>query len=151
MNRFRWTTKSFCQLTADELYKILRLRSQVFVVEQRCVFQDIDNYDQSAHHVMVWNNHRLIATSRLFDYGRMYTDQSIGRVVCDEQYREFGTGKELMGYSMIECNRLYGKGIIHISAQYRLLGFYQKFGFQSIGRPYDEDGIDHIAMMYFPR
>lgn len=151
MRGIRWTTKHFDHLNTDELYKILRLRSQVFVVEQRCVFLDNDNYDRLSYHTMGWINHRLIATSRLFDYEQMYTDKSIGRVVCDPEYRHEGTGKELMSYSMRESDRLFGKGIIQIGAQYRLLGFYEKFGFQSFGVPYDEDGIDHIAMIYFPK
>jgi len=131
-----------------ELYKILQLRNQVFVVEQKCPFPDLDNYDQNAYHNMGWLNNTLIAYSRIFDYKQMYSEQSIGRVICDKPYRNSGVGTELMTYSMSECKFLFGNGNIKISAQYQLLGFYKRLGFTSIGHIYYEDGMPHINMMY---
>jgi ElaA protein len=141
-----WTFKEFNNLTPSELYAILRLRSEVFVVEQDCVFQDMDNKDQQCHHLMGWQDEKLIACSRLVPPGIAYEDPSIGRVVTSPSSRNSGAGKELMLRSIEQLTKLYGKTPITIGAQLYLKKFYESFGFKQSGNIYDEDGIDHIKM-----
>ncbi len=144
----QWVTKSFANLTNVELYEMLRLRSEVFVVEQNCVYLDIDNNDQKAHHTLGWIGNELVASTRLFDKNIMYDHyQSIGRVISAQKYRGIGAGKELMNYSIKECERLFGKGPIKIGAQFYLKKFYSDLGFEQTGEIYLEDGIEHIPMI----
>jgi ElaA protein len=148
MNTINWATKKFEDLSVQELYEILRLRSEVFVVEQNCVFLDMDNNDQKAYHTMGWLENELVATTRLFYAGQMYDGyQSIGRVVGSPRYRGLGIGKALMQYSIAECERLFGKGPIKIGAQLYLKKFYNEQGFEQAGEMYYEDEIEHIPMI----
>jgi ElaA protein len=147
-NTIQWFTKPFHELNAAALYAVLKLRSEVFVVEQNCVFLDLDNNDQKSLHTLGYIENELVATTRLFDKDIMYDGyQSIGRVVTAQKYRRTGAGKELMIYSIKECERLFGKGPIKIGAQMYLKKFYNDFGFEQSGEVYDEDGIDHIPMI----
>jgi ElaA protein len=147
-NTIQWSTKSFADLTNNELYAILRLRSEVFVVEQNCVFLDMDNNDQKAYHTMGWLGSELVATTRLFNLDQSYQGyQSIGRVVGSPKHRGVGIGKELMNFSIQECERLFGKGPIKIGAQLYLKKFYNELGFEQSGEMYFEDLIEHIPMI----
>jgi ElaA protein len=141
-----WTLKRFEDLTPHELYAMLRLRTEVFVVEQNCVFQDMDNKDQYCHHLMGWLDDRLVACSRLVPPGISYEQPSIGRVVSSPSERGKSIGKELMQESIKEIIHLYGQTPIRIGAQLYLKRFYESFGFVQSGDVYDEDGIDHIEM-----
>ena len=141
-----WTTKHFTELSPTELYAILRLRTEVFVVEQNCVFQDMDNKDQECFHLMGWQDENLVAYSRLVPPGISYNDPSIGRVVSSPAARKNGIGKELMTNSIKQLTQRYGKTPITIGAQLYLKKFYESFGFIQGGNVYDEDGIDHIKM-----
>lgn len=141
-----WTVKRFGDLTPHELYAMLRLRTEVFVVEQNCVFQDMDNKDQYCHHLMGWLDDRLVACSRLVPPGISYEQPSIGRVVSSPAERGKSIGKELMQESIKEITHLYGQTPIRIGAQLYLKRFYESFGFLQSGDVYDEDGIDHIEM-----
>ena len=144
----RWVTKTFTELTVDELYAILRLRSEVFVLEQHCIFLDMDNNDQKAYHTIGFIGDEVVATTRLFDKNIMYDGyQSIGRVVGSPRHRGLGIGKALMQYSIQECERLFGKGPIKIGAQLYLKKFYSEQGFEQSGDVYLEDEIDHIPMI----
>jgi ElaA protein len=144
----RWVTKTFTELTVDELYAILRLRSEVFVVEQNCIFLDLDNNDQKAYHTIGFLGEEVVATTRLFDKNIMYDGyQSIGRVVTAPKHRGLSIGKALMQYSISECERLFGKGPIKIGAQLYLKKFYNEQGFEQSGEVYIEDEIDHIPMI----
>ena len=142
-----WITKRFEELTVHELYSILRLRSEVFVVEQNCVFQDMDNKDQSSYHLMGWEKDVLIAYTRLVPPGVSYEMASIGRVITSQSARGSGIGKLLMEKSIDEAERLFGKAPIKIGAQLYLREFYQSLGFIQSSDVYDEDGIDHIEMI----
>jgi ElaA protein len=142
-----WIVKKFDELSLHELYAILRLRSEVFVVEQNCVFQDMDNKDQSGYHLMGWENNTLIAYTRLVPAGVSYEFPSIGRVVTSQSARGSGIGKLLMEKSIEELEKLFGKATIKIGAQLYLREFYNTFGFKQSGDIYDEDGIDHIEMI----
>jgi len=146
----KWISKPFAELSAHELYSIIRLRNEVFVVEQNCVFQDADNMDQQAHHLMGWLDDKLVAYTRLFDAGITYAEASIGRVVVSPAARGTGAGKDLMQASIDELFKLYGAQTIKIGAQLYLKKFYESFGFFQIGEMYLEDGIEHIHMKLDP-
>ncbi|HEY6504461.1 MAG TPA: GNAT family N-acetyltransferase [Chitinophagaceae bacterium] len=142
-----WTVKKFDELTPHELYAILRLRSEVFVVEQKCVFLDMDNKDQSSYHLMGWQNDQLTAYTRLVPPGISYKESSIGRVVTSPAARGNSLGKRLMKESIKQAEALFGKKPIRIGAQLYLKDFYHSFGFEQSSDIYDEDGIDHIEMI----
>ena len=142
-----WQLKKFDSLTPRELYAILRLRTEVFVVEQTCIFQDMDNKDQSSYHLMGWEKDDLVAYTRLVPPGISYNEPSIGRVVTSPAARGSGIGKLLMEKSIEEINRLYGKTPIKLGAQLYLKKFYESLGFRQSSDVYDEDGIDHIEMI----
>ena len=141
-----WQLKTFDTLTPTELYTILRLRSEVFVVEQNCVFLDMDDRDQASSHLMAWEENKLVAYTRLLPAGVAYNIPSIGRVVTSPAARGLGLGKLLMTKSIEACEQLYGKTPIRIGAQLYLKGFYESLGFSQSSGVYDEDGIDHIEM-----
>jgi len=150
-NTYQWTCKTFQELSVDELYSLLRLRSDVFVVEQNCVFLDQDNKDQYCYHIMGWDGKNLVASTRLVPKGVSYPDyHSIGRVVNSRDYRGLGLGKELMEYSIEKCIEHFGNGPIKIGAQLYLKKFYESLGFVQSSDIYDEDGIDHIEMIRQP-
>ncbi len=138
--------KRFTDLNIDELYQILRLRSEVFVVEQDCVYQDIDNKDQRALHVIGYKNNEIIAYTRLFDAGEYFDNPSIGRVVVSKDERQFGYGHDLIKTSIEAIKTHYKTEKIKISAQTYLKKFYETHGFFQVGEEYLEDGIPHIAM-----
>ncbi|RYY60831.1 MAG: GNAT family N-acetyltransferase [Chitinophagaceae bacterium] len=143
-----WTTKRFDELTPFELYEILMLRSEVFVVEQDCVFLDMDGQkDFLSHHFMGRANGALVAYTRLVPPGIAYEEPSIGRVVTSPKARGTGIGRQLMLLSIEQVFLLFGKQPIHIGAQLYLKKFYESFGFVQAGDIYDEDGIDHIGMI----
>ena len=142
-----WKVKSFDSLTPHELYAILQLRSEVFGVEQNCVYQDMDNKDQHCFHLMGWQNERLLAYTRLVPPGISYPQPSIGRVVTSPSARRTGLGKTLMEKSIAEIINLYGNSSIKIGAQLYLKKFYESFDFEQTGDSYDEDGIAHIHMI----
>lgn len=143
----RFDCKRFEALTPFELYEIIRLRNEVFVVEQQCVFQDADGKDQQSFHLMGWIGDELAAYTRLLPPGLAYEEKSIGRVVTSPSQRRTGAGRELMQRSISECERLFGKGPIRIGAQQYLKAFYESFGFEQTGDMYMEDGIPHIYML----
>lgn len=142
-----WTLKKFESLTVHELYAILRLRTEVFVVEQNCVFQDMDNKDQHSYHLLGWKGDLLAAYTRIVPTGISYKDApSIGRVVTSPQARGGGVGRLLMEKSIDELFGVYGVSPIKIGAQLYLKKFYESLGFEQSSEIYDEDGIDHIEM-----
>jgi ElaA protein len=141
-----WYSKEFGNLTPHELYAILQLRTEVFVVEQNCVFQDMDGKDEHCHHIMGWDGDKLIATSRIVPPGIAYEFPSIGRIVTSPAARGQRLGKALVNKSIEALNKLYGNSTIRIGAQLYLKKFYELFGFEQSGDVYDEDGIDHIQM-----
>lgn len=142
-----WTLKHFADLSPGELYAILQLRNEVFVVEQNCVFQDADNKDQQSFHFMGWNDDKLVAYTRILPPGLSYTESSIGRVVTSAQARKNGIGKILMQKSIEELYRLFGNIPIKIGAQLYLKNFYESFHFSKSSDVYLEDGIEHIEMI----
>jgi ElaA protein len=148
MAQLHWVLKHFNELTPHELYYILQLRSEVFVVEQNCIYQDADNKDFKSNHFMGFNNEgQLMAYTRLLPPGVSYKEMSIGRVVTHADVRKLGAGKELMKRSVDTCYELFGKEDIRIGAQLYLQKFYESFGFKKDSDVYLEDGIEHIKML----
>ncbi|MBB1286665.1 GNAT family N-acetyltransferase [Flavisolibacter sp. BT320] len=145
--QIQWIEKKFEALTPYQLYAILQLRNEVFVVEQNCVFQDADDKDQDSCHLMGFWNNKLVAYTRLVPPGYIYAEASIGRVVTSPAVRRSGAGRELMRQSINRCYHLFGKGPIRIGAQFYLKNFYESFGFQQVSDIYLEDGIEHIYMV----
>jgi len=139
--------KTFADLTVNELYDLLRLRSQVFVVEQNCVFLDMDNKDQLCHHLLLYADDVLLAYARVLPPGLHYAEASIGRVITSLAARGTGTGKELMELAISATKKLYPDQPLRIGAQLYALKFYERFGFLRDGEIYDEDGIDHVEMI----
>jgi ElaA protein len=139
--------KTFHQLSIAELYEILQLRSQVFVVEQDCVYQDVDGKDQKALHVIGWVNNKIVAYTRCFKKGDYFAQASIGRVVVALEHRKDGYGHDIMRHSIAAIYVHFGNQQIKLSAQTYLVSFYEAHGFVSIGETYLEDGIPHIAMV----
>jgi ElaA protein len=146
---YKAVLKTFKELTTGELYAILRLRNEVFVVEQNCVFQDADNKDLYCHHLMLYDGHELAAYARLVPPGISYQEMSIGRVVTSPRSRGKGAGKKLMEHAIRYCHKVFGEGPLKIGAQHYLKDFYLSFGFKETGAVYDEDGIDHIEMIKY--
>jgi ElaA protein len=142
-----WTCKTFADLTPDELYAILRLRSEVFVVEQNCIFLDMDNKDQLCDHLMGWRDGLLVGYSRVIRPGISYVESSIGRIVSSPAARGLGVGRELLTKSIDTLYKLYGRQPIRIGAQCYLTHFYESFGFVQKGENYLEDGIMHVEML----
>jgi len=146
-----WILKPFDELTPKELYKILQLRNEVFIVEQNCPYQDLDNKDLKAFHLMGMRDHQLIAYSRLLAPGISYSESSIGRVVSSPAARKSGMGKRLMAESILQIRNLFQTDTIRIGAQLYLKKFYESFGFIQEGDPYLEDQIPHIIMLRKPK
>lgn len=142
-----WILKKFDDLTPHELYAILQLRNEVFVVEQNCVFQDADDKDQHCFHYMGWKDGFLAAYVRIVPPGVSYEYPSIGRVVNSPKARGAGIGKQLMQNAIHKTHELFGGTPVKIGAQLYLKKFYESMGFQQIGEIYLEDGIEHIYMM----
>lgn len=139
--------KTFQELELDELYKILQLRSEVFVVEQDCVYQDIDGKDNKAIHVMGFIGDELVAYTRCFKPGYYFEEASIGRVIVKSKYRKYGFGHDIIKASIDLIEEQYHTRNIKLSAQTYLTRFYETHGFVQFGEGYLEDGIPHIAMI----
>jgi ElaA protein len=149
MINYKEVVKHFKDLSAAELYSIMRLRNEVFIVEQNCVYQDADNKDIYCHHVMLYRDDELVAYARLVPAGLSYDEMSIGRVITSKAVRGTGAGRLLMQSAIDHCYKLYGKGSIRIGAQVYAKQFYASLGFVETGEIYDEDGIDHIQMIKY--
>jgi len=132
-----------------ELYDLLQLRSEVFVVEQDCVYQDIDNKDQKAIHVLGVKKEQIVAYTRIFKAGDYFERTSIGRVVVAQKERKNKYGSVIMKASIQEIQERFGTTTIEISAQAYLLKFYGSLGFQVISEEYLEDGIPHFRMLKY--
>jgi len=142
-----WVLKKFDELTLHELYAILQLRNEVFVVEQNCVYQDTDNKDQLSYHFMGWQNEKLIAYTRILPPGVANAEPSIGRVVTSPSARGGGLGRELMTKSIEQVKNIFGNVSIKIGAQVYLLKFYSSLGFQQTSEIYLEDNLEHVEMI----
>lgn len=143
----QYNAVAFNKIDSDTLYQILRLRSEVFIIEQDCLYQDLDNKDQESYHITLYVNRKLAAYSRLLPAGVSYPNPSIGRVITAPEFRGKGLGKELMAFSIQTCYENFGASNIQISAQVQIIPFYEEFCFETCGTTYYEDGIEHIEMI----
>lgn len=137
---------TFSNFTTQQLYEVLQLRSEVFVVEQDCVYQDMDGKDHKAIHILGYEKDQLVAYTRIFKPGDYFELSSIGRVVVSPLYRGKSYGQKIMNASINYCKE-QGFSTIKISAQCYLDKFYKDLGFQDTGERYLEDGIPHQAMV----
>ena len=142
--------KTFRELTTEELYALLQLRSAIFVVEQQCIYQDIDEKDKKAIHVLGFINKQLVAYTRAFGPGDYFSEASIGRVAVRESYRGKGLGYQIMETTIKAIETIFNTRKIALSAQLYLKQFYMDMGFISEGPEYEEDGIPHIRMVMRP-
>lgn len=147
MQQIKWILKPFHRLAAEELYQILQLRNEVFVVEQNCVYQDADNNDQKAFHLLGMQGEKLWAYARLFAPGAYYTEAAIGRIVTAPGVRGRGLGKALVKEAIEITRRMYGEIPIALAAQSYLEKFYAYFGFQKRGKDFLWDNIPHVKMV----
>jgi ElaA protein len=147
MNKIKFYTKTFAMLSRDQLYELLRLRAEVFVVEQDCPYQDLDNKDQKALHVLGYKNEKLIAYTRVFKPNDYFKYASIGRVVVAKNERKHKYGYQLMETSILAIKIHFKESTIAVSAQVYLKKFYNNLGFFQKGDGYLEDGIPHIYMI----
>ena len=145
--QLNWIFKNFNELTAGELYAIMQLRNEVFVVEQNCVYQDADNKDPQSMHLCGWDAEMLVAYTRIIPPGIAYAEASIGRVVTSPAYRHTGAGRQLMKESISLTFSAFNCSQIKIGAQVYLTKFYQSLGFVQSSSEYLEDGIPHIEMI----
>ncbi len=142
----QWKIRRFDELSATDVYAILQLRSEVFIVEQNCVYQDIDGKDQKALHLIGEENGQLVAYARLFKPGDYFEQASIGRVIVKQDYRDRKLGQLLMREAIEAMQSHFGETKITISAQLYLKKFYESQGFVSTSEMYLEDDIPHIEM-----
>lgn len=140
--------KSFAKLSPEELYQIMKLRIEVFIIEQQCFYQDADDKDQHCHHVMLLKGENLVAYARLVPARLSFNEVSIGRVITSAEVRGTGAGKILMKLAIAECKRLFGDIPIRIGAQTYAKAFYSGLGFEDTGIEFMEDGIPHLEMLY---
>ena len=143
-----WILKRFDELTLRELYGILELRSEVFVVEQDCVYQDLDGKDFDAHHLFLNYDGHVIACSRILPEGVSYDEMAIGRVIVKKPFRGRGISREMMIKAISFITEDLGKCDIRLSGQAYLLDFYESLGFRKVSEVYLEDGIDHYEFLY---
>ncbi|WP_296404966.1 GNAT family N-acetyltransferase [Psychrobacter sp.] len=147
----KFTIKNFDELTNVDVYYILQARSQVFVVEQHCAYQDIDEIDFDCLHLVAHMDKTLVGYCRIIppNIGGVAANPNprIGRVLVLPEYRRNGLARDIMIHAIKHCRSKYGKKPIKIAAQTYLLAFYQSLGFESISEPYEQDGLEHIDMV----
>ena len=146
-----WQWSSFADLPNTDLYDMLAQRQNVFVLEQQCLYPDLDGYDQDAWHLLGWKiidgKRQLAASLRVIAPGVKYTEMSIGRVLSTSAARGTGVGRELLVEGIARAEQLYPGHRLRIGAQQYLEAFYGSFGFKTVSEPYDEDGIMHVEML----
>lgn len=146
-----WQWSRFDELSCDDLYEILKARQAVFVVEQECAYQDVDDLDRVSWHLIGWRRQSdaksLVAYSRVVFPGQKYPEPSIGRVLTLQSTRGTGLGQRLTHEAISRTTAEYPDAPIRISAQQVQQRFYMQFGFATVSDPYDEDGIPHVEML----
>ncbi len=140
--------KKFSELSTEELYKILKARIDVFVVEQNCPYEECDNKDYESYHFFYRKDDKMIAYLRIIPAGISYPEPSIGRVLVDKGHRRRGIALEMMEKAIDFVENNIGADSIRLSAQKYLLNFYEELGFAKVSGEYLEDGIPHIEMLY---
>ncbi|MER2226322.1 MAG: GNAT family N-acetyltransferase [Carnobacterium sp.] len=143
-----WRIKTFNELSNDELYEITKLRSEVFVIEQQCIYEEYDGKDKKAYHLFGEKDGEILAYLRILEKGISFNEISIGRVLVTKKYRSKGLAKEMMSRALEFIEDNLNEKVIRISAQEYLLKFYLSLGFVKVSQVYLEDGIPHMEMLY---
>lgn len=143
-----WELKKFNELSLEELYGILKLRSEVFVVEQDCAYQDLDGKDECCHHLFLKSDGEVVAVLRIIPEGESYDETAIGRLIVKKDYRGRGLSREMMKMAMNFITDDLKKDKIRLSGQAYLGDFYESLGFHRVSDKYLEDGIDHYEFLY---
>jgi ElaA protein len=142
-----WSVKKFDDLSALELYKILKLRIEVFMIEQACLYPECDDKDLMAFHLTGYEEDQLVAYLRILPEGTSFKEASLGRVIVNNQYRQKGVGNLLLEQGLTKGKEILGVNSFRISAQNHLRDFYAQFGFQPCSEVYLEDNIPHVEML----
>jgi len=148
MGKIIWHWLHYSELGIDQLYDLMALRQEVFIVEQNCPYLDADGLDRFSWHLLGYSGEKLIACLRVTEPGRKFGEPCIGRVVTSPSVRRTGVGRKLMKEGVKRTAELYPEPGIRISAQAHLEKFYGEFGFRTVRGPYDEDGIPHLEMLH---
>jgi ElaA protein len=143
-----WKLKKFEELKTEEIYEILKIRNEVFIVEQKCPYQDCDGRDKKSYHLYLQDEGRIIAYLRILERGVSYDEISIGRVLVHKSYRGKGIAREMFSKAINFVELTLNEKEIKIQAQAYLLNFYRSLGFKKISKEYLEDNIPHIDMLY---
>ncbi|QAT41236.1 GNAT family N-acetyltransferase [Clostridium sp. JN-9] len=143
-----WKIKKFNELNAEEIYKILNIRNQVFIVEQQCPYLDCDGRDINSYHLFLENNNEIAAYLRIIEKGISYNEISIGRVLVNSKYRGKGLARDMMKKAIGYINNQLNETSIRIEAQAYLIDFYKSLGFKQTSEVFLEDNIPHIEMLY---
>jgi ElaA protein len=149
-DQLRWQWCSMHELTTTQLYTLLAAREAVFVVEQRCAYQELDGLDPQAMHLVAWSGEAVAACLRLIPPGIRIGEPALGRIMTARAFRGQGLGRELMRRALRFVEDAYPGSALHISAQAHLEHFYRAFGFAPVSQPYLEDGILHLGMLRQP-
>ncbi len=147
MDQIVWKIKSFEELSGAEIYEILKIRQQVFIVEQTCYYLDADGSDEKAIHIWAEKKGQIVAYCRIFDEKIKYPEASLGRVLTHPEFRNVSLGKILVKIALNTIETKFRTTTVRISAQDYLLRFYEEFGFWSTGKSYLEDDIPHTEML----
>ncbi len=149
--QIEWEWWDFGAMPPATLYSVLAARQNVFIIEQACIYPDIDGYDQGARHLVGWHWHEgartVAAYLRLLAPGVKYAEMSVGRVLSTASARGGGAGRQLLAEGLRQAELEHPGTAVRISAQMYLLRFYESYGFRPVGEPYDEDGIPHVEML----
>ncbi|AAO35741.1 acetyltransferase [Clostridium tetani] len=143
-----WHVKKFKELKCEEIYKILQIRNKIFIVEQKCAYQDCDDRDKKSYHVYVEDKGEIVSYLRILPRKVSYNEVSIGRVLVNKNYRGKGIAREMMIKAINFIEKNLGEKEIKIQAQCYLINFYKSLGFKEISNEYLEDNIPHIDMLY---
>ena len=147
MSKLKWQCLTFHSLTPVQLYSVLQLRSEVFVVEQACIYQDLDDLDQDAMHLVGYLDDQLVCYARLVPPSIKYEEPALGRIASSPSVRRSGYGRAVVSRAIEICQDIWPSEGIRISAQQRLENFYKEFGFKTVSTPYLEDGLPHVEMV----
>ncbi|MBW9146078.1 GNAT family N-acetyltransferase [Clostridium sp. CM027] len=144
----KWEIKKFNELNGEEVYEILKLRSEVFVIEQQCIYEECDGKDNNSYHLFAKENGKIIVYLRILEKGISYNEISIGRVLTDKKHRGKGLAKQMMIRAIEFIENNLNEKVIRIGAQEYLVNFYEGLGFVRVSEVYLEDNIPHIEMLY---
>ena len=143
---FQWKCLGFRALNSYQLHQILKMRQQIFIIEQKCIYEDIDEFDIVSQHIQALTNGKLLAYCRVLPAGSLYEEVSIGRVIVSKNHRNRGLGRKLMQKAHEWCESNYRHCPIRLNAQYYLESFYHSLQYQTVSKPYDDEGVLHIEM-----